>query len=169
MKNLYEIKDDYTIIFVKRKGETYEVMIDTDDLELVSNFKGTWHLDNRGYIRRVIQQRVELLHRLITNPPKDMVVDHIDCNPLNNRRSNLRIVTWGQNTQNITSNKRSKVGIRGVSLDNRWNPRWRARLRVDGKDINLGYYDTKEEAEAAVIKGRAKYFPFSKEATYIKD
>lgn len=164
MKNDYRIDGETTVIQVIRKGEIHEVFIDTTDLEFLSEFRGTWHLDNRGYIKRVIKGKLELMHRVLMNPPNDMVVDHIDGNPLNNRKSNLRVVTWGQNTQNITSNKRSKTGIRGVSLENRWRERWRARVRVNGKDVDLGYFKTKEEAEAAAKRGRAELLPYSREA-----
>lgn len=165
MKNQYEAKDETTTIYVIRKGVLHTFLIDTEDLTLVSDFQGTWHLNNRGYVSRTVKGKRESLHRLIMNPADStVVVDHIDGNPLNNRKNNLRIITWDQNAQNISSNRRSITGVRGVSLDNRWGERWRARIRVNGKDINLGYYDTKEEAEEAVKKGRAEFLPFSKEA-----
>lgn len=166
MKNAYKINGEYTIIYVKRKGKIYEVLIDTEDLELVSDFKGTWHLDNRGYIKRTISQRVELMHRLIMNPPNNMVVDHIDGNKLNNRKHNLRIVKPSQNTQNIHHpHKVAESGIKGVKREKRWGTeRWLARIGVHGREISLGYYDNIEDARIASIVGRILYHPYSKEA-----
>ncbi|CAL67452.1 NUMOD4 motif-containing HNH endonuclease [Christiangramia forsetii] len=74
------------------------------------------------------------------------VVDHIDGNPLNNKLSNLRIVTNRENTNNSRKNTLSK--FIGVS----WNHnagKWRASIVVSRKLIHLGYYsDEKKAAEA---------------------
>lgn len=85
----------------------------------------------------------QCLHRLLMNFPKDLVVDHINHNPLDNRRCNLRIVTDIQNKQNRKDNT---SGILGVD---KYKNKWRAQLQVRGKKY-IKYYNTKEEA----IKGR---------------
>lgn len=161
MKNSYLFRDGYAIILVVKKGIEYEVKIDKEDFLKVSSFKGTWHLNNRGYISRTVKGKRESIHRLIMEPLKDLVVDHIDNNPLNNSKENLRVITRGQNAQNIKSNKRNEIGIRGVSFDGRWKGKWRARVHVDGKEVHLGTFDTLEEAEAVAKKGRLKLLPFS--------
>lgn len=162
MKNSYEIHEDFVVVNVIKKGVEYAVIVDKEDFPVISSFDGTWHLNNRGYISRTLKGKRESIHRVIMKPQRNLVVDHIDGNRLNNKKENLRIITRGQNSQNIKSNKRSKTGIRGVSYDSRWS-KWRARMTVDGKEINLGTYDSVEEAEKAAIAGRSKYMKYSKE------
>ena len=56
------------------------------------------------------------MHRLIMGEPKGKQVDHWNHDTLDNRRSNLRIVTNRQNNENRAgAYKNSKSGIRGVS------------------------------------------------------
>ena len=57
------------------------------------------------------------LHRIIMNCPDDMVVDHIDHNPFNNMRSNLRICTYHQNQMNVSKYK-NKIDLKEKDLLN---------------------------------------------------
>lgn len=76
-------------------------------------------------------------------------VDHIDGNRGNNCRSNLRLATNAQNQANRGPSKRSTTGFKGVYPDpSRINP-FRAILRHNGKNINLGSYPTAELAKQA--------------------
>ena len=81
----------------------------------------------------------QCLHRLLMGFPKGLVVDHINHNPLDNRRINLRIVTDTQNKQNRKDNT---SGILGVDI---YKDKWRAQLQVKGKKY-IKYCNTKEEA-----------------------
>lgn len=79
--------------------------------------------------------------------PDGMYVDHVDCDPSNNRLENLRLATSSQNQHNRSKNRRSASGFKGVT----WNSRakkWRARIRLNGKPTHLGYYHTPKEAHA---------------------
>jgi len=82
------------------------------------------------------------LHRLIMNPKKGQQIDHIDGNPFNNKRSNLRVVT---NQQNQMARHKA-VGISGHKGVYSVNKKWRAVIKKDGKLIHIGYFDTKELA-----------------------
>jgi len=169
MKNSYDVIGDTVIIYVIRKGKTYEVLIDKDDLPFLSDFRGTWHLDNRGYVRRTIKGKISFMHRILTNPPEGFVVDHIDGNTLNNKRNNLRVVKPGHNQQNIRNpHKISKTGSKGVREKTKWGKKYRAYVTVNKKEISLGGYDNKEDAEIAAIIGRILYHPYSKEALIYK-
>lgn len=95
-----------------------------------------------------------LLHRLITNCPKGLVVDHINHRTTDNRRFNLKVCTHYQNMQNISSNTSGKVG---VSYDNK-HKKWNAQIKVKRKHINLGYYSNKEDAIKARIEAKKKYY-----------
>lgn len=73
-------------------------------------------------------------------------IDHIDGDPGNNQWSNLRSVSRSTNMRNAArpgTNKSGRVGVR------RAKERWSAHIKMLGKNISLGHYDTFEEACAA--------------------
>lgn len=94
------------------------------------------------------------MHNLIMEKvnPKN-VIDHIDHNPLNNRKSNLREVSPQENSTNIAINK-SKTGVRNVTVDH-----GKYRVRINKK--SFGCYDTLEEAIEVADRERSKIFPLS--------
>lgn len=141
-------------------------LVDADDYEAVARRR--WYgMPQRSKLRvgrmqtRSQGHKTILLHReLLGLRPGDPQVDHINGDPLDNRRSNLRVVTQHQNARNRRgANRNSRSGIRGVTL--RKNGRWRASAGQGGKMHHLGYYDTAEEAEAAVIAWRRAHMPTS--------
>ena len=85
--------------------------------------------------------------------------DHIDHNPFNNVRSNLRPCTQQQNTFNGKLGKNNKTGVTGVALFSlsKQNP-WRARIMVNRKEIHLGCFPTFEDAVKARLEAEKKYF-----------
>lgn len=178
MKNNYEIHDDIVVIHIKRRdGTIHCCIIDLEDLDKVSKYS-SWciHTSTRITGKKVItgvftnvykegKRGVLLLHQLLLTPSPDFVVDHKNHKVLDNRKSNLRIVTYAQNGQNRTkANAHSKSGVRGVWWD---EPRgkWGAGLKINRKQISLGYYDDLAEAAKVVVEARRKYMPFSIEAS----
>lgn len=93
------------------------------------------------------------MHQLIMETVGQETVDHIDGNPLNNQRENLRICSFYENTRNTT--KKGKLNTskyKGVYLDNRKEPlvkRWVAQIKVDYKTYKLGRFLTEIEAAKA--------------------
>jgi len=75
--------------------------------------------------------------------------DHIDGNRLNNSLNNLRIVNQQQNNWNQTKAK-------GYSW-NKYNKKWVSKIRLNGKDIYLGCYDSESEAHTAYLKAKLIY------------
>lgn len=86
-----------------------------------------------------------LLHRYLLNPSKGLTVDHINRNPLDNRRCNLRICTQFENNQNQKHNTSGCPGVRWHSQGKKWN----ARITIKGKEKSLGMFNTFEEAVKA--------------------
>ena len=145
-------KDPNEIIVYDNYGkEINKALIDLDDIEKVKNYK--WTFDGK-YARNSGKER---LHRFIMNCPKDMVVDHINMNPLDNRKCNLRICTMQQNNFNKKEQTNNTSGRVGVTWDKQTN-KWRAQIQVDGKSIKLGRFKNKEDAIKAREEAELKYF-----------
>lgn len=128
-------------------GSIVEAVIDAADAPKARAHR--WYRSARGYAVTTewVQGAPQLvfLHRLVCPPPRGMLVDHVDGNPLNCRRENLRVSTRAQNAANRRS-ARGASGYRGVSRNGR---RWKAVLIVQGQRHYLGTFDTAEAAARA--------------------
>lgn len=128
-------------------------LIDDADYEWLSQWK--WCASRRGnlwYAVRTIRlpdgtRRPLKMHRLITNAPPDRLVDHIDCDGLNNQRSNLRFATMAQNIVNSPS-VRGISKYRGVTRNKRYGT-WDTQIRTNGRRKWIGSYKTEVEAALA--------------------
>lgn len=87
----------------------------------------------------------------------DELIDHIDRNPLNNRRNNLRFVTPSQNSINRGISVVNTSGFIGVIWRGRRSA-WEARVKINRKIIYLGQFKNKHDAIVARLKGELKYF-----------
>lgn len=121
-------------------------VVDDEDAHLA---KHKWTLARRkgvDYAFRNLRPgppHTEYLHHAVNGrPPKGMVTDHRDGDGLNCRRSNLRNATKGTNAVN-----RSTCSYRGIRQ--RPSGRWGAHLTVANRQVALGTFDTREEAQQA--------------------
>ena len=146
--------DDYAeiVLYNKQGKEVARAIIDLEYIDSIKNYK--WYLAQDGY---VCNPKIGRLHRYIMNPSDKLVVDHINHNPLDNRRENLRVCTIQQNSMNRSVNYNNKSGTTGVHWSNRYN-RWIARIKIDGKIKYLGSYKSKEEAIEARRQAEIEYF-----------
>lgn len=136
-------------------------LIDVEDMAEVLKYKWHSYIDRSGAegVRRSLPRthiagrvpRLTIsLWRFLMSPPHGMQIDHIDRNPLNNQRSNLRLVTHAQNGQN-----RSAIGKRGLPRGVSFHKRRRrfvVQASCGGRRIWGGYF---ADAESAGIKAKA--------------
>jgi hypothetical protein len=120
-------------------------LIDKGDFMRLNKFK--WHFVG-GYAARKESGKTIYMHREIKNALKGTEVDHINNNGLDNRASNLRIVTRTQNNQNRGMQKSNTSGYKGV-VWHKQNQKWWARIQINGKQISLGCFDAIEKAANA--------------------
>ena len=170
------------IIIESKKWGTFHVKLDDEDYEWAKEHK--WHVRRdetckreKYYVRRARKKSdgpgstLIHLHREIAKTPKGMATDHINGDPLDNRRENLRIVTREENVQNNQGreNASSKfIGVYKAGKSYKSNP-WRTEVRI--KDVSIpcgykkvsgGYYPTEEEAAYARDLVALKYRPFTR-------
>jgi len=99
------------------------------------------------------KRKYVLLHRLIMarvvgrELSRHELTDHINMDTFNNSRSNLRLATHQQNQYNVPKRKDNTSGYKGVTYVKRLN-KWGASIKANGKAVNLGYFETPEEAHA---------------------
>jgi hypothetical protein len=82
-------------------------------------------------------------------------VDHINCNPADNRWCNLRPATQSQNGANSRVRRHNRLGVKGVVQIK--GGRYRAKLMCRGIRFDLGVFDTINEASAAYAKAARMY------------
>ena len=117
---------------------------------------GTWH--GNGYRKIHIDGVPHYAHRLAwlyvhgEHPAGE--IDHRNGNPADNRISKLRQASRAQNVRN-TSRRNRRSGFKGVV---RHGGKWRARIAVDRRRIELGIFSTAEEAAAAYDDAARLYY-----------
>lgn len=116
MKNRYEIDGDVTKIYMNYKGNEMVTIIDTADLEKVNSITGSWRprkaLDQKNkfyvyssvYIKKSQEKLAHYKHfalsRFLMDFPEGLVVDHINDDSLDNRKSvNLQAISNGDNVR----------------------------------------------------------------------
>lgn len=130
-------------------------IFDRDDYSMIKKY--TWYVDKHGYVRTKIHSKTVLLHRLLASPPDNMQVDHINLDPSDNRKSNLRHATNQQNVCNQPTDRENTSGYKGVSW-HKMRRKWASQIHVHGKHISLGLYANIQDAARAYNKAAIHYF-----------
>ncbi len=125
-----------------------ETIVSDEDYEKLS--KHNWYCNSHGYAVRQIKEKpgkqtTISMHREILNVPKGIQVDHINRNPLDNQRCNLRLATRNQNMHNRVKQVNNTSGYKGVSWK-KANQKWQSLIRFNHKNVYLGLFDTAEKA-----------------------
>ena len=159
MKNKYYFEDDYIVLLCNGHGKIHKVIIDIEDLEIIK-LQLTWRVTfNKGRYESVQchgkqvnlkRDKSVLMHRLITDCPKGLVVDHINGDILNNRKNNLRVCTQLLNSKNRnTMSRNNKTGYRNIYLE---RGKYRVRVFINNKLKNFGNYVTLDKALSELKK-----------------
>lgn len=140
-------------------GESF--LIDFEDFEKVSNYFWSY---TKGYA--IKSENRQPMHRFILGLGSEdrykVEVDHINRNRLDNRKSNLRVVTRQENMYNKSEYKNNTSGVRGVKW-NKARQKWQVQINFDKKRIHLGMFTDLEEAKQARLKAEKEYFKFKGE------
>ena len=153
---IIKYNDKAEIILYSHRKEIARTLIDNEDIEKIKSFKWVY-IKTRGYVKAMINGKEILLHRFILNTPHDLLVDHINHNKLDNRKSNLRFCNKSQNAMNLKTPKNNTSGTKGVYWDKR-SKKWYAKIKAENKNMHLGYFDKKEDAIESRINAEKKYF-----------
>lgn len=136
----------YIIIRDKRGNEIERAIIDVDDVDKVNGKR--WTDNGHGYVRTFKGTTPVYLHRLIMDAPDGYDVDHVNRNRLDNRRSNLRVVSHIENANNRNCAKPKRVTGRNLAKP------YYAVQTIGGERKYLGYFATEEEAARVLAKDR---------------
>lgn len=135
---------------IKNSFGEFEVLVDSEDLVRIQSFN--WNVRVRDgkaiYVYRNPIEGTRMLHRFILNlTDPNQIVDHIDMNPLNNTKENLRVTTKSENAVNTLKSNRSGTytsEFKGVSYSPR-SGAYRARIG----DSLIGQFSTEVAAANA--------------------
>ena len=145
------------------KIKEVEVIIDDEDADRILQYQWSYELHCRSrkpYIIRRVKGKRLWLHREVLGLPsgKHFQVDHINGDPTDNRKCNLRVCERGaQNAINRPKQKNNTTGYKGVFL-RKESGKYRAAIRVNQKLISLGQFDNPEDAALCYNEAALKYF-----------
>lgn len=130
-------------------------LLDDEDYEKFKNIN--CNITKDGYVDFYIKNDTIKLHRHIMKVnDRNLIVDHIDGNPLNNQKKNLRICSKLDNTRNRRKYISNTSGYKGVHFQ-KANSKWEASIQINNKNIHIGYFETSEEAATAYDEASKKY------------
>jgi hypothetical protein len=140
-----------------------ECLVDKDDYFVLSKY--TWYRDNYGYVvSKIYDKKTKKcstirMHRMIMGvlSKKNVEIDHINHNGLDNRKENLRVCTSSQNSANTRKRSDNSSGYKGVH----WHKQcklWRAQISVNKKMRHIGLFKEPREAAKAYNEAAIKYF-----------
>lgn len=128
--------------------------VDDNCYEELKKYK--WNISGKK-LNYVFNTKLGRLNRFIMNCPKDKIVDHKNGDTLDNRKKNLRICTYSQNSMNSYHTKRGQSGHRNVVWDKK-QKKWSVIIQKDYKMNFFGSYESLKKAIMVANKNRKKLF-----------
>lgn len=149
---MYDINGG-TLVITTSKGD--KILCDATDYDMLCKY--SWCVSATGYPVANVNNKVTKMSRyLFGDDCTGLIVDHVNRNRLDNRRSNLRLTDTFGNARNSSKSKTGKslyIGVRVTPFG-----KYNVRITCNRKQIHVGNYDTLEEAIAARCKAEDKYF-----------
>lgn len=155
--------------------------IDADVYErLVAEGLSKWSAQKVGkryYVSRTVNRKGKLyLHRWIMDAPRGLVIDHIDNDPLNNTRENLRICYHRDNARNKPGKaNRLLAGFNFKGVGKFKNgASWSAQIQIGGEHVCLGRFEHAADAAkmydfaATILFGEFAYTNFANSVKFLK-
>lgn len=148
-----------------------EVLIDSSDVEKCKKVK--WFIRMRNGAPMSVaghteeKRNMRMHYFLFGKPPEGYEYDHINRNPLDNRKENLRRCTFNQNQRNQGPRKHNTSGYKGVTKTGNG---WCARIWVNSEPFYLGFFKEKEKAALAynsAAKAMHKDFAYLNEVSNV--
>jgi len=150
--NKYDLSNKYGIGYTFKGEEFYFDLKDFDKIKYYC-----WYLNSLKYVVTNLNKKILFMHRLVTNCPDNMEVDHEFHEPWDNRKEFLRIVNRSQNEMNNSLASNNTSGVTGVSWHNQ-SGKWIAQIGFNNTLINLGYFDDFDEAVEVRKNAEIEYF-----------
>lgn len=171
--NEYFDNGEYIVLRVSKEetNESYDVLIDYCDFEKVR--LGQWFVLNKRkridlkccysimYTKTINKKKCNFdIHQWILNTKgRDIVIDHINRDRFDNRRSNLRFVTYSDNSRNMDLTRKCKdkdgniidKDFKGYRYEEGFD-RYLVRININRHVVNIGRYKTESEANAIYLK-----------------
>lgn len=151
--------------------------MNSEEWKDIPNYEGKYQISNFGRVKSILSNiylkhcinsagyyQVTLclngkkfnhtIHKLIAESflfkkSNDLVVDHINNIKTDNRIENLQFVTQ---RINVTKDKKNTVSkYVGVTFEKKTN-KWRSRIRINKKNIHLGYFNDEYEAHLRYLQ-----------------
>lgn len=143
------------------KDTDVQILIDKKDYELIKNYRLNVVKQKNNKLRVIVWHKKKMigyLHRIVLNVTNPKIqVDHIDGNPLNNTRKNLRLVNNSKNAQNRNAQKNNTTGFKGVRFHKQAN-KYTAQIGFKGKQLYLGCFEDPKDAAKAYNKKAKELF-----------
>ena len=135
------------VVLNSNKYGQLKTKIDLEDIDKVSDiFWNVYNGKNGFYVsgyNKKTKNTMEFIHKYILDYYGEMEIDHINRNPLDNRKCNLRIVSRSANQLNKSCSKSNLLGIKGIRQH---HGKYQARIMVNKNAISIGHFNTLNEA-----------------------
>lgn len=157
-----QIGRDYAVMqYMSKAGVITETLISLEDVNEVAKYRWNPNTTNQGktYMKN---KKLGYLHRFLMNSPEGRVVDHISGDSLDNRRSNLRVVTGSENRMNRVDS--TVADIAGITMLR--NGSFQVRLRKGQVSLYCSTFRSRKEAVKARLKIELSYGLYINEDLY---